>query len=137
MIQSYPLRVVLFIGGWVSLTLGCIGIFLPLLPTTPFILLSAFCFSRSSERLHQWLTTHPQMGPLIRDWQQFGSISKTAKTKATVLLISMFALTFAIVNVGLVVKGIIALIGISVLSFIWTRPLPPNEQMLPTKVAVE
>ena len=137
MIQSYPLRVLVFIVGWISLVLGCIGILLPLLPTTPFILLSAFCFSRSSERLHQWLTTHPTMGPFIQDWQRHGSICKSAKVKATVLIIATFAITFAVVNVGLLVKGIIACIGIGVISFIWTRPLPPSEQVLPAKVALE
>ncbi len=135
--QLQPLRVLFFIGGWISLILGCIGIILPLLPTTPFILLAAYCFSRSSERLHQWLITHPQMGPLIRDWQQDGSISKTAKTKATVLIIGTFAVTFAIVNVGLMVKGVIFLIGISVLTFIWTRAVPPSAHVLPAKVAAE
>ena len=135
--QLLPLRVLYFIGGWVSLILGCVGIVLPLLPTTPFILLAAYCFSRSSERLHQWLITHPQMGPLIRDWQQDGSISKTAKTKATVLIIGTFAVTFAVVNVGLMVKGVILLIGIGVLTFIWTRPVPPNDLLLPAKVAAE
>ncbi len=137
MIQSHSLRILFFIGGWVGLILGCIGIFLPLLPTTPFILLAAYCFSRSSERLHHWLTTHPQLGPPIQDWQQNGSIRKAAKTKASVLIVGCFTLTFAVVNVGLVVKGVIAVIGISVLTFIWTRPVPPSDQVLPAKVVVE
>jgi len=126
-----------FLVGWASLILGCIGIFLPLLPTTPFILLSAYCFSRSSERLHQWLVTHPKMGPHIRDWQRNGSISKAAKTKATMLIVGTFAITFAVVNVGLSVKGLIALMGVSVLTFIWTRQAPQAEQVLPAKVVVE
>lgn len=132
--QLQPLRVLFFIGGWVSLILGCVGIVLPLLPTTPFILLAAYCFSRSSERLHQWLITHPQMGPLIQDWQQDGSICKTAKTKATVLIVGTFAVTFAVVNVGLLLTGLILLMGISVLTFIWTRPVPPSAHVLPVKV---
>lgn len=135
--QLQPLRVLFFIGGWVSLILGCVGIILPLLPTTPFILLAAYCFSRSSERLHQWLTTHPQMGPLIQDWQQDGSICKTAKTKATVLIVGTFAVTFAVVNVGLMLTGLILLMGISVLTFIWTRPVPPSARVLPVKVVAE
>ncbi len=137
MIQSYPLRVLIFIAGWVSLILGCVGIFLPLLPTTPFILLSAYCFSRSSERLHQWLITHPRMGLLIQDWEQHGSISKTAKTKAAILIVVMFTATLVFVNVALAVKALVALIGISVLTFILTRPVPPNEQILPAKVIAE
>lgn len=137
MVQSHPLRVFLFVGGWLSLILGCIGIFLPLLPTTPFILLAAFCFSRSSERLHQWLITHPQMGPLIQDWQHHGSISKSAKMKASVFMVFGFGVTFAVISVGLMVKGIIAVIGVSVLTFIWTRPVSSSEHIFPAKVAVE
>ena len=137
MIASYPLRVIVFISGWVSLIVGCIGIVLPLLPTTPFILLSAYCFSRSSERLHQWLITHPRMGPLIQDWEQFGSISKTAKIKSSVLIVVFFSASLVFVNVAPGVKTIVSLMGISVLSFIWTRPLPPNEQVLPAIIAVE
>ncbi len=137
MIPSYPLRVIVFISGWVSLIVGCLGIFLPLLPTTPFILLSAYCFSRSSERLHQWLITHPRMGPLIQDWVQYGSISTSAKTKASLLIVVLFTVTFLVVNVGLAVKGLISLIGICVLSFIWTRPLPPCDYVLREKVVAE
>jgi uncharacterized protein len=137
MISSHPLRVMAFIGGWISLILGCIGIFLPLLPTTPFILLAAYCFSRSSERLYQWLFSHPQMGLLIRDWEHSGCIRKSAKVKATILIFGMFMVTFIVVNVELLVKVMIAIIGISVLSFIWTRPVPPNDQIVAAKVAVE
>lgn len=77
------------------------------------------------------------MGPLIQDWEKFGSISKAAKTKASVLIVGMFTVTFMLVNVGLAVKVLIGVMGISVLSFIWTRPLPPNEQVLQVKVVVE
>lgn len=77
------------------------------------------------------------MGPHIRDWQRNGSISKAAKTKATMLIIGTFAITFAVINVGVPVKGLIALIGVSILIFIWTRPVPPNEQAILAKVVVE
>ena len=137
MIQSYPLRVLMFIAGWVSLITGCIGIFLPLLPTTPFVLLSAYCFSRSSERLHTWLINHPHMGPLIRDWQHHGSIRKEAKVRATALIVILFAITFAVVNVSIMLKGIIAGVGLCVLCFIWTRPVPPSDQVIPAEIVVE
>ena len=137
MVQSYPLRVLFFVSGWLSLILGCMGIFLPLLPTTPFILLAAFCFSRSSERLHQWLITHPQMGPLIQDWQNHGCIQKSAKMKATLFIVATFGVTLTVVKVALLVKGLIAGMGFCLLFFIWTRPVPPTDHILPTKIAVE
>jgi len=77
------------------------------------------------------------MGPLIQDWEQFGSISKTAKIKSSVLIVVFFSASLVFVNVAPGVKTIVSLMGISVLSFIWTRPLPPNEQVLPAKIAVE
>jgi hypothetical protein len=54
--------------GWLSVVLGVIGIFLPVLPTTPFLLLAAACFVRSSRRVYLWLVRHPRLGPWIRDY---------------------------------------------------------------------
>ncbi len=124
MVGSAPLRVLLTASGWVSLALGIIGIFLPLLPTTPFVLLSAYCFSKSSPRLHAWLMNQPRLGPMIQNWEQQGSISQNAKVTSTVLIISCFSLTLVLLNLSIILKGILVCIGASVLCFIWTRPLP-------------
>ncbi|RZA08047.1 MAG: DUF454 domain-containing protein, partial [Proteobacteria bacterium] len=56
--------------GWISLALGILGIFLPLLPTTPFVLLAGICFAKGSPRMHAWLINHPRLGPPIKDWQE-------------------------------------------------------------------
>ena len=61
-------RYLLLAIGWLSVALGVIGIFLPVLPTTPFLLLAAACFVRSSRRFYIWLVTHPHLGPWIRDY---------------------------------------------------------------------
>ncbi|WP_084545465.1 YbaN family protein [Cupriavidus malaysiensis] len=68
--------------GLLSLALGVIGIFLPLLPTTPFVLLAAGCFARGSARFHRWLLAHPRFGPLVYDWQVHRSIPRRAKCLA-------------------------------------------------------
>lgn len=61
----------IFLGiGWISLIVGAIGIFLPLLPTTPFLLLSAYCFQKSSEKFHNWIIQSPVFGKYIRDYQE-------------------------------------------------------------------
>ena len=57
------MRPLLWLAGAMALALGVIGIFLPVLPTTPFVLLAAYCFSRGSERWERWLLEHPQLGP--------------------------------------------------------------------------
>ncbi len=63
-------RYFLLAVGWLSIALGVVGIFLPLLPTTPFLLLSAWCFANSSERAHQWLVNHRYLGPIVIAWQE-------------------------------------------------------------------
>ena len=57
-------------AGLVALLLGVVGIFLPLLPTTPFVLLAAACFSRGSTRCERWLLSHRTFGPMVRDWRR-------------------------------------------------------------------
>lgn len=68
--------------GFVSLALGVVGIVLPLLPTTPFVLLAAFCFGKSSPRFAAWLHRHPIAGPIITDWQAHGAIAPRYKALA-------------------------------------------------------
>ena len=74
--------------GVVSSGLGLAGTVLPLLPTTPFALLAAFCFSRSSESLKNWIETRPGIAPVLADWREGGAIRRTVKLMA---LLSMLA----------------------------------------------
>jgi hypothetical protein len=61
-------------AGALSLLTGIVGIFLPLLPTTPFVLLAAFCFSRGSARWEAWMLSHPRFGPIVRDWREHQAV---------------------------------------------------------------
>ena len=72
--------------GLMFVGLGLAGVFLPLLPTTPFLLLAAGCFARSSPAFHDWLLTHRLLGPYIRDWERDRSIPLTAKVTAVVMM---------------------------------------------------
>ncbi len=74
------------ICGVVCLAAGLLGIVLPLLPTTPFVLLAAYCFSRGSARYEQWLLTHPRFGPIVRDWQTRRAVPLRAKQVASVMM---------------------------------------------------
>ena len=64
------MRFVWILFGFIALGIGVLGIFLPLVPTVPLVLLAAFCFAKSSERLHKWLTGHKTFGPMISDWNE-------------------------------------------------------------------
>jgi hypothetical protein len=107
--------------GILSLLLGMVGIVLPLLPTVPFLLLSAFLFARSSERLHYWLMSHPKLGPPIEDWQARGAINPYAKKLATVSIVAVFSISLAM-GLRPLILGIQAVTLGCVLIFIWTRP---------------
>ena len=68
--------------GFVFLGLGLVGVFLPLLPTTPFVLLAAACFAQSSERMHRWILANETFGPMVRDWEQNRCVSCRVKVIA-------------------------------------------------------
>ncbi len=115
------MKIVYLCLGLISLALALVGVLLPLLPTVPFLLLCAFFFARSSERLHGWLLDHPHFGPLILDWNENGAIRPNAKKAATLSVAAVLG-----VSLVLHVPGHVLLIQMVTLSavmiFIWTRP---------------
>lgn len=113
--------------GWLSLGAGILGIFLPLLPTTPFLLLASFFFSRGSDRLHRWLLDHPRFGPPLRDWQAHGVIRPRAKAASAVMMTTMMG--WAVVRAGVppLLTTIVAVTWAGVLAFVLSRPSAPRE----------
>ena len=96
--QRHPaLRMVLLIVGWLSVALGVIGIFVPVLPTTPFLLLAAACFARSSRRFYLWLVEHPKLGPWIRDYLEGQGIPLKGKVYTLLLMWASITLSCFIV----------------------------------------
>lgn len=91
------LRYCLLTIGWLSVALGVLGIFLPLLPTTPFLLLAAACFMRSSRRFYLWLVEHPRLGPWIRDYLAGEGIPRKAKIYAISLMWVSIGISCALV----------------------------------------
>lgn len=79
-------RVLWLLAGAASLVCGIVGIFLPLLPTTPFVLLAAFCFSRGSTRCEAWLLGHRVFGPMVVNWREHRAIPWRAKQLAWLMM---------------------------------------------------
>jgi len=80
--------------GALAFALGVVGLFLPIMPTVPFMLLAAFFFARSSRRLHGWLLAHPVFGPPIIDWVERGAIGRRAKLYGVASLAGSVGLGF-------------------------------------------
>jgi len=89
------MRHLFFVSGWIFFLLGFIGVFLPVMPTTPFMLLALWAFARSSERFHNWLYHHPVLGPPLQQWHQYRVIPPIAKIlSVSFMSISVISITF-------------------------------------------
>ncbi len=117
-------RAIWVVVGLASLGLGALGVFLPLLPTTPFVLLAAFAFSNSSERLHNWLLAHNVFGPLIDNWRRYGAISRAAKWLSVVSMLAVVVISIVLQAPAWVIAAQAIILSASAL-FVLTRPLPP------------
>lgn len=107
-------KYILALLGLISLTLGVIGIFLPLLPTTPFLLLSAALFMKSSKRLYYWLMNHKYLGTYLKNYLNHKTISKKSKiTSLSLLWITIGLSIFCIVE-KLIIKIVLLAIAITV-----------------------
>lgn len=117
-------RTLYFALGIAALALGVLGVFLPLLPTVPFLILAAFAFGRSHPGAEQWLLHHPRFGGAIRQWREHRAIGHKGKIGATLA----FALS---IGLGLAFspwpwKVAPPLVAVVCLSWLWTRPEPPQ-----------
>jgi len=110
-------RIVLLVAGWLCMALGLIGVFVPMLPTTPFLLLSAACFLRSSPRMHARLMAHPRLGPFLEQWRRERTIPRAAKRRAYVLVCGCFALSIALAP-GLGPRLLLALLCLGLILFL-------------------
>ncbi|WP_323041950.1 YbaN family protein [Gemmobacter sp.] len=118
------MRVVWILSGGIALALGLAGIVLPLLPTTPFVLLAAFCFARSSPRLHGWLLGHRTFGPIIRNWAEHRAIPRAAKRVSILAMLAALGLSLAL-GLRWEVLAVQAVVLVVMGTFILTRPDGP------------
>lgn len=115
------IKSLLFVSGWLSVLLGVLGVFLPLLPTTPFILLAAFCFARSSERFHQWLLNHPWFGEILRTYQAGMGIKPAVRNRTLVVMWLGMGLSMLIID-RLWSVALLGVIGLSVSVYLLRLP---------------
>lgn len=116
-------RIFLMVVGGVSLLLGVLGIFLPLLPTTPFVLLTAICWGKSSEKFHNWLANHKLFGNIVVNWETHRVIPLKAKWLSTIMMNGMiFISAFFVVSSPWWAKSIMIMVGICVSIWIWSFP---------------
>ena len=120
-----PMRGMWLAVGFICIALGTLGVALPLLPTTPFLLLAAFAFARSSRRWHDWLCQHRTFGPMIDDWRQHGAISRKAKFLGVISMLAAFTLSIAMqLSTTVLILQAIALSGAA--AFVLSRPSAGN-----------
>lgn len=123
---SPVVRALFFVAGVVSLVLAVAGVFLPVLPTTPLVLLAAACFARSYRPFHEWLVAHRLFGPMLREWHEHRSIPYRTK----IFAISMMAGTLGVSIVFFVdppwLKAALAAFGLAL--GVWMYRLPSRDR---------
>jgi uncharacterized protein len=113
--------------GFVCVGLGVLGAFLPLLPTTPFLLVALWAFSRSSRRFHDWLYTHPRFGPRLREWREYGTVPVKVKVSAlSAMAVSPALLAFVARVRWPVLAGAAAFMLVGA-TYVLTRPSRPPQ----------
>ena len=122
-------RTLYFILGWLFFAVGAVGALLPVLPTTPFMLLSLWAFSRSSQRFHDWLFNHPLFGPPLQQWTQYRVIPLAAKVMSVSMMLASctYLAFFSTIHEGFKLAAILPMLyG---MYFILTKPSTrPAEQ---------
>ena len=117
--KDFLQKYLLVMLGWFFTLLGFIGVILPILPTTPFLIVALVLFSKSSPRFHQMLLNNRWFGPPLKQWEDEKTLSRKTKYKAFLLVILAFSISIAILDNHIQLQLSLVGIAIILLLFIW------------------
>ena len=121
------MRLVSLLLAYLFLALAIVGVFLPGLPTVPFLLLTAWFSAKGSERLHRWLYAHPHFGKLLIDWENQRAISRSSKVIALLMLAVSWVVMFQRIDNIWVLAGMTVLL-VSIMAYLLSRPEPCQDK---------
>ncbi len=125
------LQIFYWLGGIAALSLAVAGIVLPLLPTTPFLLLASYCFVRSSPRMQQWLLNHRVFGPSLRAWETHRAVRRSVKWLALAMIVFTMGSFLALHQGPVTWKWVLVACGAIGLSVVWSLPTASQLQVAP------
>jgi uncharacterized membrane protein YbaN (DUF454 family) len=133
-----PFRSFLYVlGGWACLGLAVIGVVLPLVPTTPFVLLASWCFYRGSPRIHAWLHRSQWFGPTLDDWQHYRGIRRGLKHRAILMVVGVVVVSLLYSSLPWYLRYVfLGLVGFGLYT-IWTVPTLPDDAPRAPRTLVE
>ena len=133
-----PLRSFLYVaGGWACVALAVLGAVLPLLPSTPFLLLASWCFFRGSPRIHAWLHRSRWFGPSLDDWHHYRGIRRGLKRRAVVMVVSVVCLSLLYNSLPWWLRYVVLGLVACGLFTIWTVPTLPDDTPRAPRTIVE
>lgn len=118
------MRVIWLAIGWTAVAGAFVGVWLPLVPTVPLLLVAVWAFARGSPRMRQWLFDHPRFGPALHDWHHEGAIPKRGKIASALAMVASFAVLVVTTSLPLWALAAIATLFVAITVFVWTRPVP-------------
>ena len=113
--------------AYLSLTVGLIGAFLPIMPTVPFLIVATWAATKGSPKLHHWLYTHKTFGPRLRAWDEHRAIEPQAKWMACIFMTGSWLIMLYMTS-GWIIPAITAALFLSIGGYIITRPVPPASE---------
>ncbi len=123
------MRVGFFILGILMLALVVIGAFLPVMPTTIFLILATWCFGKSSPRLEAWMLDHPRFGPSLRQWREQGAVPRKAKWFAATGMALGYAIFWIEAKPNWPLASFVAAIMMGAAAYVLSRPLPCDAEL--------